>query len=188
MSNTGNKALNIVFLFITGTCIGILTGLSVSPVIEKVLTAVLTLVTAVLSVWYGIKPDGAEQEAPRYLRYKISFMPICVFVVGLTIGVVPGIYARTHNIRGVAEKGQHITEKKKVTLGKERMEDGTFLYGDRIDSVLCNGITAYSGKSLIDFLRRQNNPHCNQVIDSLGSSHPAEIKMELLKLCRIKSF
>src|SRR4051812_12219572 len=95
-----NNFVNISFIFIIGVCIGILTGLSISPVLQVILSSIVALLTTILSVWYGISNPLNDTNNKSLLKYKISFAPIGCLVIGITLGCLLGIFIRTHDLLG----------------------------------------------------------------------------------------
>ena len=83
-------------LLVSGLCVGWLIGLSISPVLQTVLTSVLALVTGAVSVLAGLSvADGDGGDKPRR-RVKVTPVPVAMLVLGIAIGAPFGIHARTN--------------------------------------------------------------------------------------------
>lgn len=94
-----NKFLIGTPLLITGVGIGWLIGLSVSPVVSIVITAVTGSAAAIIAALSGLedKPDeGKEASRPKppLLRWNIDPLPLMLLVVGILLGSLLGIKAR----------------------------------------------------------------------------------------------
>lgn len=100
---------------LAGAGIGWLAGLSVSPVIQGVITGLVTASVAVSSVLAGIrKPDVREERpdrsdesesepkagAKRESRSSVDAMPVAVLIIGIAVGAPLGICVRAHNWLG----------------------------------------------------------------------------------------
>lgn len=89
-------------VFLSGFCLGWLTGLSLSPVVEVVIGGAVGVIGAVVSALSGVavkRDDNGDQgdreaEAPKVLM--ISPVPMAVFILGVAIAAPIGILARTH--------------------------------------------------------------------------------------------
>ncbi len=94
-----NKFLIGAYLFIIGVGIGWLIGLSVSPVVSIVITAVTGSAAAIIAALSGLedKPDegqAANRPKPPLLRWNIDPLPLMLLVVGILLGSLLGIKAR----------------------------------------------------------------------------------------------
>lgn len=83
---------------VIGLCVGFMTGLSVSPVVQTVLTSVLAIATALVSVLSGMTLK--DEEAGRTGRIAITPMPTVLFMLGLVGGACVGILTRTNDWLG----------------------------------------------------------------------------------------
>ena len=102
--------LNLLMLLVSGSGIGWLAGLSVSPVIAQIIGAILGVLAAVLAVLSGVKwsadqqDDGSGEQVPskagKHALQKISSVsaiPTGILIIGLVIGSMLGMTARTHD-------------------------------------------------------------------------------------------
>jgi hypothetical protein len=93
-------------IFVSGLALGWLVGLSISPVIQVVLTSIVSIVVALSSALAGLIREEAEPSAAtKFKRLPISSfnpIPIMFMVLGLAIGSSAGIYARSHNWFGTS--------------------------------------------------------------------------------------
>lgn len=107
-NNSKQIRSNCVCLFLSGLAIGWLVGLSVSPIIQTVLTSIIAVIVGISSTLAGIKKPSLEddqtQNKKERLLSEVSPMPTMFLVVGLAIGASVGVYARTNNWLGLSSK------------------------------------------------------------------------------------
>jgi hypothetical protein len=122
------------YLFATtlsGLGIGVLVGLSASPVVNVLITGVLSLVGGVISGLCGIrlqsdKPaaeagDAGEQKsAASVLPVGVTPVPIAFLVMSIVLGSLGGLYARTHE--WFAEPPEHLAAKWQNATGLNKQE------------------------------------------------------------------
>jgi hypothetical protein len=77
-----------------GLGIGWLTGLSVTPVVQSVLGAVLALVGTLVAALAGLQPDN-RPKLP-----KVSPWPLAALVLGIALAAPAGVFVRTHGWLG----------------------------------------------------------------------------------------
>lgn len=91
---------NSLALFFTGTGIGILLGLSDSPVLLQVLVPLLAIIVGLLSIFTGQKnyeaSEGKESNLTRI--QNVSAVPIMLMVIGMVSGAFLGMLARNYDI------------------------------------------------------------------------------------------
>src|ERR1043165_525717 len=100
----------IFCLFISGTGVGWLLGLSVSPVLHIIVASVIALTVGVVGALAGLeghpKSDVAEKDSqhseisiPTNKRsVKINPFPITALIIGLVVGACFGVYTRTNEL------------------------------------------------------------------------------------------
>jgi fumarate reductase subunit D len=98
------------YLIIIGISLGWMIGLSESPVISSVISAILTLVVSVLVVISGAETENKDHSL-KILKAKFSLLPIAIFCFSIAIVGTIGVYVRVHNLLGVDHPP---TEKKEV--------------------------------------------------------------------------
>lgn len=89
--------MNLIALCIVGLGIGVLAGLSVSPVLSIILTSLIVAAAtanAVLSDFLSKSSAPSEDSAPAEKRTP-STWPLAVLVVGIVLGSLSGVWART---------------------------------------------------------------------------------------------
>ncbi|MES2651093.1 MAG: hypothetical protein V4663_05100 [Bacteroidota bacterium] len=159
--------LNVLLpIILIGICIGVLTGLSVSPVIQTVVSCILTFVVSLFTLWVSIEPAKKNEVLP--FIGKVHVAPVLCLVLGLTAGAFLGIYVRTHDLLSPKSANGQVMEAKMVD------SHSTVLFAEQVD--LCNAVKAYSGSALIGSLRGFGEPKINALIDSVGEDKPEEIK------------
>jgi hypothetical protein len=116
---------------LSGLGIGVLVGLSASPVVNVLITGILSLVGGVVSGLCGInlqsdKPaaeasEGEEQKsAASILPVGVTPVPIAFFVMSIVLGSLGGLYARTHE--WFAESPEHMAAKWQKATGLNKQE------------------------------------------------------------------
>lgn len=102
---------------VTGLSVGILFGLSVSPVASSVIGAILAMVTAALAIVVGWE---------RHEASSLKMIPLAWFVSFLVIGAITGIVIRSHDLLapsvlfGPSAREREVAEW--VSLGIDRNE------------------------------------------------------------------
>lgn len=87
-------------LMIAGSGIGWLAGLSVSPVVAIMITSVIgaaTAFTTTLGDWSGKLP---KSEGGALSKKTLNPVPLSLLVIGIFVGSISGVYARTRNWLG----------------------------------------------------------------------------------------
>jgi hypothetical protein len=85
-----NRAL---CLGVCGLGIGWLIGLSVSPTLNIVVTALLTVVTGALSALVGIN----VHEHKTLSAVRVDLSPVAILIAGIVMGSAVGVHARTND-------------------------------------------------------------------------------------------
>lgn len=81
---------------ISGLAVGWLIGLSVSPILQTVLTSLLAVIAGVTSVLAGLSSDKDADGSPPTGKYQINPAPVMFLVLGVAVGASCGVYARTN--------------------------------------------------------------------------------------------
>jgi len=104
-------SLNAISLTVIGLGIGWLMGLSVTQgttlsILANIMTVVVLLITAVS----GLERETftSEEKPKSYAKWKVSPVPMALFIIGIVFGSSLGIYARTHNWLGNDESNYSI--------------------------------------------------------------------------------
>jgi hypothetical protein len=101
-NNNTDSLYRGVCLLVCGVGVGWLIGLSISPVIQYVITSLLAVIVSVASALAGIKvaedKETAEGESPakRKLRVEVTPFPLMMMVIGVAVGASFGVYGRTN--------------------------------------------------------------------------------------------
>ena len=91
-------------MLLSGLSIGWLVGMSVAPVVQSTITAVLGLVVGILSLAAGLKkwPVIWEDKFPLVAYFsQVSLVPMAAFLIGLSGGAAGGVYTRTNDLLGI---------------------------------------------------------------------------------------
>ncbi|MCR9121365.1 MAG: hypothetical protein NXH91_03765 [Phyllobacteriaceae bacterium] len=84
--------MSYLALLMVGIGIGVLSGLSTSPVLSVILTSLMATTAAVTTVIAGL--SGPPQGPQKSVR-TVSVWPLSVLVLGIVAGAVVGAWART---------------------------------------------------------------------------------------------
>jgi|ERR1017187_4622195 hypothetical protein len=86
----------------TGLGVGFLTGLSVSPTVQILISSLLGTAVAAIAVLAGIqRTEGLDvANTPKYLGQEVDFKPLAVLTAAVVLGVCVGVVARTHEWLG----------------------------------------------------------------------------------------
>lgn len=166
-----------ILLFIIGLCVGLLTGLSISPVIQTVLSSILGISIAVVSILSGLESKSENSQNMKLFDYKINIFPLTLLVLGITLGAIGGIYARTHDVLG-----QNSTVKVEIKKQDKNDISSTVLFSNNYKPEICDIVAIHSGKTLIHELLVVDDSSVNKLIDSLNSN-PELVKQKLILEC-----
>lgn len=182
---TKESFFNNMSLIIIGLGIGWLVGLSVTPgTTLTVITSIMTVVVLLITVVSGLESKALENE---HLKWKVSPIPIALFVIGLVVGSSLGIYARTHNLLGVdmEESRSNLPKVVESTLenSTRNLPDPTktILFASEYDE--CERLQAFS----VDKLPRKVKSSTIKEIRKLPSiiEKPERLKQVLEVVCSI---
>jgi hypothetical protein len=95
-----------VCVFVSGAGVGLMTGLSISPVVGTILASVMAVVITLASVLAGLEVTPGIEAAQaggsrRRDRIRLDPLPVAVLVVGLTAGAIGGATLRARNVLGM---------------------------------------------------------------------------------------
>jgi len=102
----------ILCLFISGTGVGWLLGLSVSPVLHIIVASVIALTVGVVGTLAGLEGNHKSGTAENNSQHgeasiftnkrsvKINPFPMTALIMGLVIGACFGVYTRTNELLG----------------------------------------------------------------------------------------
>lgn len=88
-----------IYTLITGFGIGILMGLSKSPILAQILVPVLTLFVSLISILSGQSGQTKPDEQGSILGFKnVNILPITALVIGLVLGSLNGLIFQNSDI------------------------------------------------------------------------------------------
>jgi hypothetical protein len=90
------------WFIVIGICCGILLGLSLSPVIDKTLSAIIAFTITLMGIVSGVTIYNQNNNS----KFQVSPVPLSLLLIGIIAGVFIGILMRTHNILGVSNSAQ----------------------------------------------------------------------------------
>jgi hypothetical protein len=86
-------------ILVAGVGIGILSGLSASPVIQVVIAAIIAAACGVIAALAGLaRREDGQTDVPVLRRVKT--VPMMVLTIGVVVGALIGVRARTSNWLG----------------------------------------------------------------------------------------
>lgn len=93
---------NLLALVFCGLSLGWLMGMSVSPMVKDVLTALLAVVTTLLMALAGLSGNKQTENDNSLIERLRSFdaLPVGVFLIFLALGSAGGVFARTNDLLG----------------------------------------------------------------------------------------
>lgn len=173
------KVKIVLPLLIAGAGIGYLCGLSVTPVIQVVLTSIVTLAVSAVGILAGIDrsdsgASGAESNSRR-TKIKVDVLPISMIVLGIALGASAGIYVRANNFLGW--KTAESSEADPVTQARLGV-----LYSESID--FCNSICGEKDESLRDKMELTTNTRLRQLVDSTKTDDLEVLKLYICPKCQ----
>lgn len=104
VSGASQQVLVALSVLASGLGIGVLVGLSVTPVIGSVVGVAVALIASLLSLSQDVRLGWNRDGHPREVWLRLSntvALSSGLFIVGLVLGSLQGIYWRTHNTFGV---------------------------------------------------------------------------------------
>ena len=124
-------AVHSLSLLLSGCGLGWIVGLSVSPVVGVVVAAVVGAAASLVSALAGLEPPGADNGAPagggeeggpvrRRRLPRANPVPLTLFILGLVLGSIFGIQARTHGWLAPDTPSTEAEIKRWTDLGKDR--------------------------------------------------------------------
>ena len=107
-----------IYILITGVGIGVLMGLSESPVLVQILVPVLTVVASLISILTGQTNQAKTGEGGAFLGLKnISVSPIMSLIIGLVLGTFLGLFSKNFDITNRGKLfGNEVTSKSELAL------------------------------------------------------------------------
>jgi hypothetical protein len=139
----GSKAQGLLALVASGFAVGLLMGLSVSPIAHAVVAGILGVLLAIVSALAGVEAPrpkvegeakdanagssegkagealpGADARSARRPQLRVTPVPVACVVAGVTFGALCGIYARTHRLL-MEDPAQVVERWVKVGLDKK---------------------------------------------------------------------
>jgi ATP/ADP translocase len=114
-----NILKNIVALILCGASIGWMIGLSVTPVIQGILTTIFSFIIVVLGLIAGVESTD-KFKVGNYIK-NINLLPVGIFFLFLSIGAAVGIYTRTNDYLGV-DTDRYFVRWKIDTTDRDKMD------------------------------------------------------------------
>jgi hypothetical protein len=112
-------------IIVIGIGIGWLIGLSVSPVLNIILTGLITILASILTIISGIsKSNAAAEDTVKDTNLvtskiiNVNLFPLMWLVIGIVSGSVSGIYTRNHDLIKMNEYSKYDGSISKEDFGK----------------------------------------------------------------------
>lgn len=102
----GISTSELAGLVVVGLGVGWLVGLSVSPVVSIVVSSVTGIAAAIVATMIGLEDErtrarnGSEDCETPNCRWRVNPWPLSILIIGLVLGSIGGVWARTHNWLG----------------------------------------------------------------------------------------
>ena len=174
-------------LFIISICVGLLAGLSISPVIQTIISLILAVIISTVSILAGTNIEWEKLLFKEHSKIKFDILPLTILIIGITAGALGGIYMRTHDVLGNQPNLSAETESKKEhsQSKQEKAPDETdnavkkahltALFDNLNESKplkqdICSTIAQFDGKQLIQMLHQIGNAPLDSLIDSCKSN------------------
>lgn len=128
-------------MFAGGLAVGWIMGLSVSPVTQTVLGAMVTVLAGAAALFAGLRPVPPGKPDPEatlppdepserlHKRPLPNVLPIAGLLVGTALGASSGVWARTHNLLSPSPDAQ--VSEWTAASGLSRNEIALLLLGDK---------------------------------------------------------
>lgn len=175
------KFVNALCLLISAVSVGWIAGMSVSPVVDTVVSSLLSVLVAIASLSSGLN-DKATAVAERSSFIKqlagINLLSIAVLTAGIVIGSCLGIYTRTHQLLEKQQTSLKITSEDNVVSQNRAAAALGVLYslpahacgdiGWRHGADLQRALTAYQNENIIRLVNDCNgNAECLELIKKM---------------------
>ena len=99
------KLSNSIFLGLSALTIGWMVGMSLSPIVNTVISSLITIIITITSLLVGLKFNNEDVNSKSIIGKvsSISLLPLALLTFFLAVGSGIGIYTRTHNLLGIKE-------------------------------------------------------------------------------------
>ena len=128
----GIQILVLISSMLLGQLVGILLGLSVSESVSSTISALIGLFTTLTGLYFGSKiidPNSTNEQVERsILLIKLSYIQVAGFSSFCLIGVLLGLYARTHNLLSPVSKKEVVVSKTDEGTAKKVGSTETVLF------------------------------------------------------------
>jgi len=167
-------SFQIIWIFISGICIGWLSGLSVSPVLATVLSAVLA---AICGVVVGVRSVDSTKSA------AVDSAPLALLLLGIALAAPIGVMVRTHCL---LEPGQECRSVDTNTQSKSGFQSAVSvggLFGTRVRNDWCDEVLRESDHRLANALR-QSTHDSKWAIEFISAiKEPQQLRRVLEAIC-----
>ena len=106
-------------ILVAGLGIGILSGLSASPVIGAVITTIVAAACGVTAALAGLSQSDGETQPPTPRR-RVNSIPVMLLIIGVVVGAVGGVKVRTWNWLGTSPN-QEVQKWQKTGLSETEL-------------------------------------------------------------------
>lgn len=194
----GRNSFNFYFpIIVIGIGIGWLIGLSVSPVLNIILTGLVTILAGVLTVLSGISKSDVTTEGVvndkklvTSKKININLFPLMWLVIGIVFGSGSGIYIRNIDLmkmneyRKYEKSGISEEEFSKLILCRDFSSVECKIYSEGSTSTTTNSANVTTKNSDNNSVNNSNSvskieQEANNSNKSLSSNSPSKIKVEI---------
>ena len=180
----------LIWMLVSGVCVGCLAGLSVSPVVAGLLASVTAVVVVLTTALAGLSVEPAATEAggAPSRGVRVDPRPVALLLMGILLGAVLGILTRTHDLLGDPARSKTGPGSNSAAAGQEKKDFGNpaagVLYADQVKA--CPGLRATQDlNALRDALSRSDmvvkTPGALDIVK--GCNDMACLRGEVRSLC-----
>jgi hypothetical protein len=184
---------NTIGFLLIGLSLGWMVGLSVSPVLQVLISSIITLIASVVTVIVGLKrseSNSSSTNLEKLVNRRINVIPMAIFLLSLAIGTTISIYNRTNDKFGL-HPNNLVDKWFEDSLSRQRLKEELFrkAYLDgindnkqrqftaglfRVDTDECGMLISKSGEELRASLLQISNGRFDSVIKSCNSERCLE--------------
>ena len=115
MTTTRSDITKYPSIIITGVGVGLLVGLSISPVVSIVITSVTGAAAAIIAAMSGLENKSKtrndnNKQSNSDLQWNVNPIPLAMLVIGIVVGSISGICIRNQDLLGGSDLSSEIRQ------------------------------------------------------------------------------
>ena len=167
---------NTIGCLLIGLSLGWMVGLSVSPVLQVLISSIITLIASAITVIVGLKPSESNSSSSstnleKFIDRRINVIPMAIFLSSLAIGTTISIYNRTNDKFGL-HPNNLVDKWFEDSLSRQRWKEELFR------KTYLDGINDNQQRQFTAGLFRVNADECGMLISKSGE----ELRASLLQI------